>query len=105
MAFLPNAAVRTLQPMQGSTFGGMVITKRKRTPNQAPLMTDTADQRPSLFLMRDVVAVLDQRASDAYPVDARVRLAECALRHAGFGRTNDRKVAGAVRWLTERGHI
>jgi hypothetical protein len=60
---------------------------------------------PSLFLMKDVVAVLDQEAGDVYPVMTRVELAECALRNGGFGRTNSRKVDTAVQWLREHGHI
>jgi hypothetical protein len=65
----------------------------------------SAPPGPSLFVMKDVVAVLDEKCGDCYPVDVRVRLAECALRNGGFGQTNARKVDGALRWLRERGHI
>ena len=45
-----------------------------------------------------VLAVLDRECSDVYPVDLRIRLAECALRHA-------RTVKRALKWLRETGHI
>lgn len=65
---------------------------------------DTAIQ-PSLYLMKDVVAVLDEKNSDVYSMDVRVRLAECALRHAGSRGTNPMKVNRAVAWLRSTGHI
>lgn len=64
-----------------------------------------ATNQPSLYVMKDVVAVLDQETTDVYPVDVRVRLAACAIRLGGFGRTNARKVDGAVAWLRQVGHI
>lgn len=51
-----------------------------------------------MAVLKGINDVLDRETSDVYPINVRVRLAECALRRAST-------VEGAIRWLREAGHL
>ena len=70
-------------------------------------MSDLTDLRINHILqpLERVLRVLDREAADVYPYDFRVRLAECALRHAGEAKTHHRRVKRAVQWLRDNGHL
>ncbi len=61
-------------------------------------MKYATDTQRSLSVIKRVCDLLDRRARDVYPINIRVGLAECAVRHAPV-------FDGAIRWLRDSGHL